>query len=196
MSKYIYSGRYIGRGPHSDRHVTVASHQPLKNFQRKNDESNYCFSPTCVGLGFQLVDIILDPVPSTKIDHPQLCGKHKTDRSNYYWMQMQTRPGKRHTADQITLSSPISFSLHPGSKKREQVWHGMLQHLLPSCTHNSAKVSDIEKKCKPAQDVAVAVAVPRPPRSRQMVTGTRCQKIRKQGPGILDRDRGVMSMCM
>ena len=117
MSKYIYSGRYIGRGPHSDRHVTVASHQPLKNFQRKNDESNYCFSPTCVGLGFQLVDIILDPVPSTKMDHPQLCGKHKTDRSNYYWMQMQTRPGKRHTADQITLSSPISFSLHPGSKK-------------------------------------------------------------------------------
>ena len=113
----------------SDRHVTVASHQPLKNFipkkkplknfPRKNHESNYCFSPTCVGLGFQLVDIILDPVPSTKIDHPQLCGKHKTDRSNYYWMQMQTRPGKRHTADQITLSSPISFSLHPGSKKRE-----------------------------------------------------------------------------
>ena len=120
MSKYIYSGRYIGRGPHSDRHVTVASHQPLKNFipkkkplknfPRKNHESNYCFSPTCVGLGFQLVDIILVPVPSTKINH------HSSAESTRLTGPFTSR--WRCRRDQITLSSRNFIQSSAGQQKK------------------------------------------------------------------------------
>ena len=104
----------------SDRHVTVASHQPLKNFipkkkplknfPRKNHESNYCFSPTCVGLGFQLVDIILVPVPSTKINH------HSSAESTRLTGPFTSR--WRCRRDQITLSSRNFIQSSAGQQKK------------------------------------------------------------------------------
>ena len=122
MSKYIYSGRYIGRGPHSDRHVTVASHQPLKNFipKKKTSEEFPAEKPRVKLLFFT----------NLRWTWFSTRGYHiRSSTVNQNWSSTALRKAQDWQvhllvdgdADETRLHYPleISFSLQPGSRKRE-----------------------------------------------------------------------------